>query len=386
MIENCFKTEFIRQHTTNKARILRVTTPHGTFTTPTFMPVGTRAVVNFLLPEQLQQTGSKIILGGNTYHMLVQPGMEVIQNAGGMHAFMNWQQPMLTDSGGYQVLSLSQNKQICKIKEDGAHFKHPTSGEVLHLTPQSSIAAQKIIGADIIMAFDQCTPDSTDPSVTAEAMERSHRWLLISKETHTKNPCSVYGAKQAFFAIVQGGYNRDLRLQCLEQVLSVEPDGIAIGGEIIGYDMEKTCEILQWLHPYLPQDQVHYTMGVGLEPQNLLDAVAQGADVFDCVAPTRNARHGALYCGRIVIENNWPRFEAIEERTRILIKRSIYAKDVGPIMPECDCYTCQHFGRDYLHFLFKSNSNAFMNLACIHNVRVMQRTCEAMQQCILAEK
>lgn len=381
---NQYTSRCIAKHSSNHARVLEVETPHGNFTTPCFMPVGTRAVVNYMTPEQLADANSQIILGGNTYHMLVNPGMEVIKNTGGMHRFMNWDKPMLTDSGGYQVFSLSKNSKICKIKEDGAHFKHPISGKVIDLTAKTSIETQKIIGADIIMAFDQCTPEGDDRSLIRLAMDRTYRWLMESKATHDKNPNSAYGHRQAFFPIIQGGFEKDLRMECLEYVLKTEPDGIGIGGAVIGYDMPKTCEILDWLHPHLPEDKVHYTMGVGLEPQNLIDAVAHGADIFDCVAPTRNARHGALYCGKIVEENNWIRFAPLDEqeRNRILIKKSQYKLDTDPIMPDCDCYTCQNYGRDYLHFLFKTNPSAFINLACIHNVHVMQMVCDKMRELI----
>lgn len=378
-----FQSTLLAKHPNNAARVMQVTTPHGEFTTPVFMPVGTRAVVNYLTPHQLETAGSQIILGGNTYHMLVHPGQEVISNSGGMHRFMAWNRPMLTDSGGYQVLSLSKDSQICKINDTGARFKHPTTGKVITLDAKTSIETQKWIGADIIMAFDQCTPEVEDKRVIVKAMERTYQWLQQSKATHEAHPDSQYGHRQAFFAIIQGGYHRELREQCTEHVLAVQPDGIAIGGEVIGYDMAKTCEIMGWLDPLLPQDKLRYTMGVGLNPQNLLDVVAAGADMFDCVAPTRNARHGALYCGEFIIENNWPKFISDENRGHILIKKTRYSQDTAPVMASCDCYTCQHFGKDYLHFLFKTNTTAFINLACIHNIRVMHRACELMRDTIL---
>lgn len=379
-----FKTTIKQKHPSNQARVTEVTTAHGSFTTPMFMPVATRAYVNAMTVEDLVQSGSEIILGGNTYHMLCAPGMDVIQSAGGMHRFMQWDAPMLTDSGGFQIFSLSKNSKICKIDEEGARFKHPDSGAMIRMTPESSIETQRVIGADIIMAFDQCTPNEDDRLGVVAAMERTHRWLTQCKEYHLKNPQSHYGYDQALFGIIQGGMFRDLREQSAEFIVSQELDGIAFGGETIGFDMEKTGEVLDWLLPIIPENKTRYTMGVGLHPQNLIDAVAHGADIFDCVAPTRNARHGALYCGEIVKEGDWIRYAPSEDGERLLIKKKIFDKDEKPIAKGCDCHTCQHYTRAYLHYLFKNKSWLYHQLACIHNVRVMQAVCEAMRESILS--
>lgn len=377
-----FSSQVIKKSLHNDARITEITTPHGTFLTPAFMPVGTRAFVNHLTPDDLHATKTQIILGGNTYHMLVNPGLEVIQALSGMHSMMHWNGPMLTDSGGFQVFSLSKNEKICKIDEKGAHFKHPVNGKLIHLTPASSIHAQKIIGADIIMAFDQCTPESEDKNIAIAAMERTHRWLLESIEAHQHSPCSAYGYQQALFGIIQGGSFYDLRQQSAEFVLKQPLDGIAIGGEVIGFDMKKTVEVIDWLKPLLPENKPRYTMGVGSNPQDLIDVVAQGIDMFDCVAPTRNARHGYLFHGNFIIENHWVKFEPTEEKGRILIKKSKYAKDDSPLLEGCDCYTCAHFSRGYLHFLMKQQSSLYFQLACVHNIRLMQKACEIMRLCI----
>lgn len=379
-----FSSKLARSSTSNHARTLQVTTPHGEFTTPAFMPVGTRAFVNHMTPDNLQATRSQIILGGNTYHMLLNPGLEVIQASGGMHRFMDWHDPMLTDSGGYQLFSLSREGKLCKIDERGAHFKHPDTGQSFHMSPTFSIQTQQIIGADIIMAFDQCTPAAASREETIHAMERTHRWLLESIDAHQATPTTPYGHTQALFGIIQGGVFRDLREQSAEFVLSQSLDGIALGGEVIGYDMAKTVEIIDWLRPALPQDKLRYTMGVGLHPQNLLDVVAAGIDIFDCVAPTRNARHGTLYHGHFRIQDNWPVFESEEPRARIAIKSGKYALDQRPIIEGCECYTCQHFTRAYLHHLFKSHATLYYQLACIHNVHTMQAACDAMRECILS--
>ncbi|OGT06550.1 MAG: tRNA-guanine(34) transglycosylase [Gammaproteobacteria bacterium GWE2_37_16] len=380
---NNFSSSIIKTHKTLPARVTKITTSHGEVLTPAFMPVGTRAFVNHINPNDLVDSGSQIILGGNTYHMLCSPGMETIQAAGGMHQFMGWQGPMLTDSGGFQVFSLSKNSKICVIDENGARFKHPITGKMLYLTPESSIQAQKIIGADIIMAFDQCTPDDGQKENTLAAMERTHRWLVESKEIHERDSSSAYGYQQALFGIVQGGSFRDLREQSAEFITSLDLDGIALGGEVIGFDIAKTCEIIDWVRDILPENKTRYVMGVGLNPQDLIDTTARGVDIFDCVAPTRNARHGSLYCGKIIEQDGWLAFVGEEEKGRILIKKSIYAHDDRPIMEDCDCSTCRNFSRAYLHYLFKSKSLSYGYLASVHNIRVMHRVCEKIREIIL---
>ncbi|OGT45977.1 MAG: tRNA-guanine(34) transglycosylase [Gammaproteobacteria bacterium RIFCSPHIGHO2_12_FULL_41_20] len=380
-----YHSTLIKQHPTLPARVMKFITPHGEVMTPAFMPVGTYAVVNYMTPQDLMRSGSQIILGGNTYHMLCSPGMEIMEAVGGMHRFMSWHQSMLTDSGGFQVLSLSKNGKLCKIDDKGAHFKHPITGKIIHLTPATSIQTQKSIGADIIMAFDECTPEEGGRDAATAALQRTHRWLLESKEEHEKQPLSKYGYHQALFGIIQGGSHRDLREESAEFVVNLNTDGIAIGGEIIGFDMQKTAEIIDWVRPLLPEHKIRYTMGVGLHPQDLIDVVAKGIDIFDCVAPTRNARHGTLYCGEIVEHNGWLSFAKNAENGRILIKKSIYAKDDNPIMPHCACYTCQHYSRAYLHYLFKAQLLAYCHLACIHNVHVMQAVCVKMREILLVK-
>jgi queuine tRNA-ribosyltransferase len=370
------------QHKTCRARITEVSTAHGTFITPMFMPVGTRAAVNCMDPEQLKAAGSEIILGGNTYHMLVAPGMDVIESLGGMHNMMHWDGPMLTDSGGFQVFSLSKSSDICKIDENGARFKHPINGQILHLNARTSIEAQRIIGADIVMAFDQCTPEAGGRTAALAALERTHRWLKDSKAVFDEHATTPYGHKQELFGIIQGGSHRDLREQSTEFMLSQDLDGIAIGGEVIGFDMQKTAEVLDWVIPMLPDDKTRYTMGVGLQPQDLIDVVKGGVDIFDCVAPTRNARHGALYHGHTVPDGDWVKFVPTDGMNRLVIKKACYAKDDAPLLAGCTCYTCQHFSRGTLHFLFKSKQALFHTLACIHNVHVMQDTCRVMREVI----
>ena len=253
------------------------------------------------------------------------------------------------------------------------------------MTPEMSLETQKIIGADIIMAFDECTPETGGKEAAIAAMARTHRWLLESKEAHEINPHSAYGHHQALFGIIQGGSFRDLREQSADFIINAELDGIAIGGEIIGFDMLKTGEIIDWISPVLPEDKIRYTMGVGLNPQDLIDVVAKGIDIFDCVAPTRNARHGALYCEQIIVQDNWLSFTSTEEKGRILIKKAIYEKDDTPIMESCHCYTCQKYSRGYLHYLFKKQLPGYANLATIHNIHVMQEVCSVMRDLMTTE-
>jgi len=378
-----FHCEVLKTYPHNYARIVRVTTPHGEFTSPVFMPVGTRAGVNNMTPDELSAAGSQIILGGNTYHMLCAPGMPIIEAAGGMHPFMGWHGPMLTDSGGFQVFSLSKNKKICQIDEEGAHFTLPDSQRLIHMTPEMSLATQKTIGADIIMAFDQCTPDSASRDDVQKIMERTHRWLKQSVAYHQQFTTSHYGLQQALFGIVQGGIYQDLRRECAEFVAAMPLDGIAIGGETIGFHMQTTVEIIQWVRDLLPAEKPRYTMGVGMSPQDLLDVVAEGIDMFDCVAPTRNARHGALYCGEIVRDGHWLRFDSPFENHRLQIKKACFAHDFSPIMTSCDCYTCKNHSRAYLHNLFKQKSTLFSALASIHNIHVMHDVCAKMRELIL---
>jgi queuine tRNA-ribosyltransferase len=381
--ENAFGAQVVKTHPDNAARVVRMRTPHGEVFTPCFMPVGTHATVSSLTPEALRAAGVQMILGGNTYHMICSPGLDVIRSVGGMHRFMGWDGPMLTDSGGYQIFSLSGEGGHCKVDDEGARFKDPASGRPVRLTPASSVEAQKVIGADIIMPLDQCTPDSSDRGLVEAAMERTHSWLARSRAKHAEDPNSVHGLRQALFGIVQGGPFPDLRQRSAAYAVAQDLDGIAIGGESVGYNMPRTLEILEWVRPVLPVDKPRYTMGVGLRPQDLIDVVSAGVDMFDCVAPTRNARHGALYCGRIVRQGRWVRWESDEPNGRINLNNSRFTRDGRPVMDGCVCPTCLSHSRAYLKFLLKSKAISFYALASAHNVHVMQEVCRAMRECIL---
>lgn len=369
------KVDLLATHDKTRARSLKIHTAHGAFTTPVFMPVATRAGVNNLTPDELKASHSQIILGGNTYHMLCAPGMDVVKAAGGMHRFMGWDGPMLTDSGGFQIFSLSKNKSLCQIDDLGAHFTIPHTQARFHMTPTVSMQTQKIIGADIIMAFDQCTPTAATYEEALQIMERTHRWLSESVDYHQANPNAYYGYPQALFGIVQGGIYQDLRRESVSKILDFNPDGIALGGETVGFDMSATVEIVQSVYDLLPPLKPRYTMGVGLLPQDLLTMIEQGIDMFDCVAPTRNARHGALYCGEVVEKGAWLAFESEFEQGRLQIKKAIFADDDSPVMLKCTCWTCQHHSRAYMHYLCREKSPVFTAYACIHNIHVMQMVC-----------
>lgn len=380
---NKLTCQVLAKHPKNLARVTKFSTAHGEVVTPVFMPVGTRAGVNNLTPSELLATGSQMILGGNTYHMLCEPGLETIEKAGGMHKMMGWKGPMLTDSGGFQIFSLSKNKEICTIDEEGAHFCVPGTSRWIRMTPEVSIQAQKIIGADVIMAFDQCTPSEVSYEEAAHIMERTHRWLKQSIVYHEEHPLSAYGYFQSLFGIVQGGVYERLREESADFVASLDLPGIAIGGEAIGFDMPVTCDILRHLADRLPDQKPRYSMGVGMGPQDLLDVVACGMDMFDCVAPTRNARHGSLYTGQFKYTEDWIEFVSEFKNGRLDIKKQQFMDDQAPLMSECNCYTCQNYSRSYLHHLFKLKSNLFTALACIHNIHVMQEACRLMRELIM---
>jgi len=331
-----------------------INTPHGTIHTPMFMPVGTQATVKSLSPSDLEAIGAEIILANN-YHLFLRPGSENIAKMGGIHKFMRWDHPILTDSGGYQVFSLGES--LLKVSDEGIKFKSHIDGSTHFWSPEDAIKSEMQIGADIIMAFDQCTSDTATHSEAQIALSRTHDWLVRSKQAWTTRD------SQALFGIIQGAYYKDLRIEATKFVVAQDLPGIAIGGETIGYEMNKTEEVLDWIYDYLPNDKPRYTMGVGLRPSDLPRMVHLGVDMFDCVAPTRLARNGALYVNR-----------DISKTERIDIGKSVYVLDQQPIDPSCDCPTCRDFTRAYLHHLFKTKELLFYRLASMHNLRMMIKT------------
>lgn len=370
--------KLLKKDTTSNARLGEITTDHGVIQTPIFMPVGTQATVKTLDSADIEKIGSQIILGNN-YHLHLRPGEDLIAEAGGLHKFMNWNKPILTDSGGFQVFSLGlqkeksgrggNNTKLAKITEEGVAFQSHLDGSMHVFTPESAIECEQKIGADIIMAFDECTPDDASPEYARAAMERTHRWAKRCLTAHQKNS-HLHGYQQFLFGIIQGAKHEDLRKESARYISSLDFDGIAIGGESIGYNMEATAQILDWVYPLIPEDKPHYAMGVGLNPTDLLVAVQHGVDMFDCVAPTRLARHGLLFA-----------FNK-ENKHRLNIKNARYTKDFTPVDAWCDCSTCQNYTRSYLHHLFDSDEMTALRLASVHNLRFMLKLMEETREAI----
>jgi queuine tRNA-ribosyltransferase len=366
--------------------------------------VGTQATVKSLDTQDIAGTDAEIILA-NTYHLYLRPGMETLTKMGGVHQFMGWDKPMLTDSGGFQVFSLGKQMELkpqgfptseakgggrplpsSKITEDGVEFTSHLDGTKHFFTPSKSIEIQQQIGADIIMAFDECTPDQAPISEAEAAVDRTFRWAQECVQTwEVAERKSHYGQYQALFGIIQGALHPELRQKAAQQITSLPFDGIAVGGETIGYNMPATVEIMEWLRDYLPEDKPRYAMGLGRDPQNLLDAVQAGFDMFDCVAPTRLGRNGALYSGQLTIglDKKWT-FQSEYKNGRLPIGNTQFQTDNQVIQPGCDCYTCTHgYSRAYLRHLFKTEELAYYRLASIHNVRFMVRLSQQLRAEIL---
>ena len=345
---------------TTFARTGILQTAHGSIDTPVFMPVGTKATVKSLDRTDLENLDARIILA-NTYHLHLRPGENLIADFKGLHNFMNWSRPILTDSGGFQVFSLGQGDgkqgKLVDIDDDGVTFTSHIDGSKHRFTPESALEIQHKLGADIIMAFDECTPDNADKKYIREAMARTHAWAERSLSAHQKN-LSYYGYKQFLFGIIQGAADKSLRRESARIIASMPFDGIAIGGESIGYNMNATKKILDWVNPLIPENKPHYTMGVGFSPLDLFEVVERGVDMFDCVAPTRIARNGALFVAAAGAKNKF----------RINITNARYKKDKQAIEPDCACFTCQNHSRSYLHHLFAAEELLAYRLATIHNL------------------
>ncbi|MBP6859687.1 MAG: tRNA guanosine(34) transglycosylase Tgt [Candidatus Magasanikbacteria bacterium] len=359
--------ELTHQDKNSRARTGIIHTDHGDITTPIFMPVGTQATVKTLDQTDVHNLPAQIILG-NTYHLHLRPGEDLINDAGGLHKFMNWNKPILTDSGGFQVFSLGlqkdatiNNKKMVTIDEEGVTFRSHIDGSTHRFTPEIAVQIQHKIGADIIMAFDECTPDTAAETYAREAMERTHRWAKRSLDEHKKlSTHNTHDYRQFLFGIIQGSVYKNLRQESAEYISSLDFDGIAVGGESVGYNMEATREILDWVYPFIPADKPHYAMGIGLSPADLLVAINGGIDMFDCVAPTRLARHGMVFVN-----------PETDSKLRINITSSKYKKDFTPIDPSCICHTCKNYTRAYLQHLFNTSEMSGMRLASIHNLHFM---------------
>jgi len=338
-----------------RAGLLRL--PHGVVPTPVFMPVGTQATVKATTPDELEALGARMILG-NTYHLMLRPGAERIARLGGLHRFMRWSRPILTDSGGFQVFSLGH---LNRVDEEGVLFQSHIDGRRILLTPEESMRVQRLLGADIAMAFDECTPYPASHEEAAASMRRSMRWAERSRNALPPN------RRQALFGIVQGGVYPDLRRESLEALLQIGFEGIAIGGLSVGEPKEEMLAVLDALAPWLPEQQPRYLMGVGT-PEDLLRAIDRGIDMFDCVMPTRNARNGTLFT----------------DEGKLQIKNARFKEDPRPIMPGCRCYTCRRFSRAYLRHLFIAGEILAARLNTLHNLHyycaLMRRAREAILQ------
>jgi len=346
--------KFDLKSTTGQARRGQLNFDRGTVQTPAFMPVGTYGTVKGMTPKDISDTGAEIILG-NTFHLMLRPGTEVIKEHGTLHDFAQWQGPILTDSGGFQVFSLGDMR---KITEAGVKFRSPIDGSEIFLDPERAMQVQRDLGSDIVMIFDECTPYPATEQQAKESMELSLRWAKRSKDAHQGNP-------NALFGIVQGGMYEGLRSESLAGLESIGFDGYAIGGLSVGEPKEDMIRILDHLGPVMPQDKPRYLMGVG-KPQDLVEGVARGIDMFDCVMPTRNARNGHLFTSTGVIK----------------IRNAKHRHDTGPLDEACDCYTCKNFSRAYLHHLDKCGEILGAQLNTIHNLRFYQRVMQDMRDAL----
>lgn len=340
--------QLLSKDPTTRARLGRYDTAHGSFDTPVFMPVGTQATVKAMRPEELKELGASIILG-NTYHLYLRPGHRTVEKLGGLHRFMNWPGPILTDSGGYQVFSLAK---MCKLKPEGVQFQSHIDGSSHLLSPELAIEIQEALGSDIMMVLDECLPYPSEEKVVAESLKLTVDWAQRCRVARKREDSSL-------FAIVQGGVYPNLRKECAERLLELEQggdglrpfDGIAVGGLSVGEPMEMAYELVSELTPILPEDRPRYLMGVGMPP-DLVTCIGLGIDMFDCVVPTRSARHGLLFT----------------PRGRLYIKRAEFAQDPKPIDESCTCYTCRNYSRAYLRHLSFAKEVLSAVLNTIHNL------------------
>jgi queuine tRNA-ribosyltransferase len=341
-------------NTDGKARRGRLTFTRGEVETPAFMPVGTYGTVKGMKAEEVEATGAHIILG-NTFHLMLRPGTDIIEQHGGLHGFMNWNKPILTDSGGFQVFSLGKMR---KITEEGVRFSSPVNGEKIMLTPERSMEVQRKLGSDVVMIFDECTPYPATHKESQDSMELSLRWAQRSKDAHGDNPSALFG-------IVQGGMFEDLREVSINGLKAIDFDGYAIGGLSVGEPKEDMIRVLDHTAPLIPENKPRYLMGVG-KPEDLVEGVRRGIDMFDCVMPTRNARNGHLFVNTGVVK----------------IRNATNKTDTGPLDSSCDCYTCKNYSRAYLHHLDKCREILGSQLNTLHNLHFYQKVMQGLRDAI----
>ena len=348
--------KLIKEEKNTGARLGEITTPHGTFQTPMFMPVGTLATVKTMAPEDLKMMGSQIILS-NTYHLWLRPGAELVEEAGGLHKFMNWDRGILTDSGGFQVFSLAENR---KITEEGVHFRNHLNGSKMFLSPEKAIDIQNKLGADIIMSFDECPPFDESYDYIKNSVARTSRWAERGLKAHAK------ADKQGLFGIVQGAGYKDLRLQSAKDLVSMDFPGYSIGGLSVGETKEEMNAVLDYITPVIPSNKPRYLMGVGA-PDSLIDGVIRGIDMFDCVLPTRIARNGTC----------------MTSAGRLVVKNAKFERDFRPIDEKCDCYTCKNYTRAYIRHLIKADELFGLRLTTYHNLYFLHNLMNNVRQAIM---
>lgn len=341
-----------------RARRGRLIFERGLVETPAFMPVGTYGSVKGMMPEEIEQTGAQIILG-NTFHLSIRPGTDIIEQHGDLHDFMNWKGPILTDSGGFQVFSLGKMR---KITEQGVHFRNPVNGSKIYMGPEESMEVQRKLGSDIVMIFDECTPYPATHEVAAESMRLSLRWAERSKLAHGDNPAALFG-------IVQGGMYEDLRQESIQVLTDIGFDGYAIGGLSVGEPKDEMMATLDFTEPKMPKDKPRYMMGVG-KPEDIVEAVRRGIDMFDCVIPTRNARNGFLFTHHGVVK----------------IRNAVHKTSLDPLDSKCDCYTCRNYSRAYLHHLDKCGEIQGARLNTIHNLHYYQLLMKGLREAITNQR
>ncbi len=346
--------KFTKTHQYGLARRGQLSFDRGTVETPAFMPVGTYGTVKAMTPEELEELGAEIVLG-NTFHLMLRPGTEVIEAHGDLHDFMHWERPILTDSGGFQVFSLGEMR---KISERGVDFRSPIDGSKVFLGPEEAIAVQHALGSDIVMVFDECTPYPSDEKTARISMELSMRWSVRCKEAHGDSSSALFG-------IVQGGMHTELRSESLAGLVETGFDGYAIGGLSVGEPKEEMVRILDHLSMEMPEDHPRYLMGVG-RPEDIVEAVLKGVDMFDCVMPTRNARNGHLFT----------------RNGDVRIRNAFHKMDTNPLDPECGCATCRNYSRGYLHHLQRSNEILGSRLNTIHNLYYYQQLMRGLRESI----
>jgi queuine tRNA-ribosyltransferase len=352
---SAIKYELIKKDAKTGARLGKIHTPHGVIDTPVFMPVGTQATVKGMSPAELKEIEAKIILS-NTYHLYLRPGHELVKQAGGLHGFMNWDRPILTDSGGFQVFSLADMRNIT---EDGVTFKSHLDGSSHFISPERAIEIENALGADIIMAFDECAPYPCEYDYAKNSMERTTRWAKRCKEAHKNTE------QQALFGIVQGVTYKDLRIESAKQLVELDFPGYAIGGLSVGEPGELMYEVLDYTVPILPENKPRYLMGVG-SPDYLIEGVLRGIDMFDCVLPTRIARNGTC----------------MTSQGKVVIRNATYERGFTTLDPECDCYACKNFTRAYIRHLLKAGEVLGIRLTTIHNLRFLINLMEKVRKAI----